>query len=84
MSSQDDYSGVIPADDDILRIANEINDLFEGEAVADVLSALQMHLIFCMSLVPSEQRQHIAREWERDMPRMLGFANMQAPDHACH
>jgi len=56
MSSQDD-PGVTPADDDIMRIYDKINDVLEGENVGDVVIALEAQLIFCMSLVSPEQRR---------------------------
>jgi hypothetical protein len=48
---------VIPADGDVERICDKIYDALEGEDVAHVLSALEAHFIFCMSLVSPEQRR---------------------------
>jgi hypothetical protein len=79
MSSQDD-PGVTPADDDVERICVKIYDALEGEDVAYVLSALEAHFTFCMSLVCPEHRRHIARELKRSIPDMLREANARAQE----
>jgi hypothetical protein len=86
MSSQGDYSGVIPGDDDVVRVCDKIYDALEGENVVDILAALEAHFIFCMSLVSLEHRRHIARELKRSIPDMLKAANADAErnGHACH
>jgi hypothetical protein len=90
MSSQGDYSGVTPADGDVERICDKIYDALEGEDVTHVLSALEAHFIFCMSLVSPEQRRGIARELKRGIPSMLEAANADAEKNrranrrACH
>jgi hypothetical protein len=86
MSSQDDYSDVIPADGDVARVCDKIYEALVGENVVHILSALEAHFIYCMSLFPLEERQSIARELKRGMPGMLVASSMEAErnDHACH
>jgi hypothetical protein len=79
MSSQDDYSDVIPADDDVLRVCDKNYEALVGENVVHILPALEAHCLYCMSLFPLEERQSIARDLKRGI-------SMEAErnDHACH
>ena len=52
MSSQDDYSDVIPADGDVARVCDKIYEALVGENVVHILSALEAHLFIACRCFP--------------------------------